>query len=161
MVLPPSPSTRIFPQKNKVSETRLTSSTSVRSLDLIDKRALNSTEISCSVVPSETNVVETDDFLSKFSLSGSFLLEDSNENSSAREVSCHSTVDVAGFVSHTVLPSIRISATSSGEKASETELFPSVFSSELIGPSDDSNDVVSISSMETIAFCDNAKLEDS
>ncbi|GLU15351.1 hypothetical protein SLE2022_318490 [Rubroshorea leprosula] len=83
---------------------------SVRSLDLIDTRALNSIEISCSVVSPEKNVVETDDFSSKFSLSGSFLLEDSNENSPAREVSCHSTVDVAGFVSHTVLPSSLSSA---------------------------------------------------
>ncbi|GLU15401.1 hypothetical protein SLE2022_318960 [Rubroshorea leprosula] len=72
------------------------------SLDLIHTRTLNSIEISCSVVSSEKKVGETDDFSSKFSLSGSFLLEDSNESSPAREVSCHSTVDVAGFVSHTV-----------------------------------------------------------
>ncbi|GLU15378.1 hypothetical protein SLE2022_318750 [Rubroshorea leprosula] len=122
MVLPPSPSTRILPQKNMVSETRLTSSTNVRSLDLIDSSAPRSTEISCSVVSSEKNIVETADFSSKFPLSGSFLLEDSNENSPAREVSCHSTVDVVGFVSYTVLRSSLSSATLSG-----------VLSSELIG----------------------------
>ncbi|GLT43213.1 hypothetical protein SLA2020_171800 [Shorea laevis] len=123
MVLPPSPSTRILPQKNNVvSETISTSSTSVRSLDLIDSSAPKSTEISCSVVSSEKNIVETAGFSSKFPLSGSFLLEDPNENSPAREVSCHSTVDVAGFVSHTVLPSSLSSATLSG-----------VLSSELIG----------------------------
>ncbi|GLT50818.1 hypothetical protein SLA2020_242790 [Shorea laevis] len=97
MMLPPSPSTRILPQKNKVSETRLTSSTSVQSLDLIDSSALRSTEISCSVVSSEKNIVDTADFSNKFPLSGSFLLEGSNENSPAREVSCHSTVDVASL----------------------------------------------------------------
>ncbi|GLT50379.1 hypothetical protein SLA2020_238680 [Shorea laevis] len=95
MMLPSSPSTRILPQKNKVSETTLTSSISVRSLDLIDSRALRSTEISCAVVSSEKNIADTADFSSKFPLSGSFLLKSSNENSPAKEVSCSSTVDVA------------------------------------------------------------------
>ncbi|GKU91036.1 hypothetical protein SLEP1_g4964 [Rubroshorea leprosula] len=85
MTLPPSPSTRILPQKNKVSETS-TSSTSVGSFDLIDSSALRSTEISCSVVSSEKNVVDTVDFSSKFPLSGSFLLEGSSENSPARDL---------------------------------------------------------------------------
>ncbi|GLT38704.1 hypothetical protein SLA2020_129340 [Shorea laevis] len=84
MMLPTSPSTRNLPQKNNVSETS-TSSTSVGSFDLIDSSALRSTEISCSVVSSEKNIVETADFSSKF-LSGSFLLEGSSENSPARDL---------------------------------------------------------------------------
>ncbi|GLU18089.1 hypothetical protein SLE2022_344080 [Rubroshorea leprosula] len=163
-VLQSSLSTTTLSSENKGSETGLISSSIVVSSELIDSLStLRSIEMTSSVVSSKENVVDAVDISTMSPLRGSFLLDNSNENSPPSEASCHSMVDVAGFISQTVLPfpSSLSSATLSSEKmVSETGLISSssVPSLELI---DDSNDADNVSSMETIDLCDQAKLEDS
>ncbi|GLT48602.1 hypothetical protein SLA2020_222170 [Shorea laevis] len=165
-VLQSSPSTTLS-SENKGSETGLISSSIVVSSELIDSLStLRSTEMMSSIVSSEENVVDAADISIMSPLRGSFLLDNSNENSPPREAPCHSMVDVAGFLSQNVLPfpSSLSSTTLSGEKmVSDTGLISSssVLSLELIGSSEDFNDADNVSSMETIDLCDQAKLEDS
>lgn len=151
--------------ETKVSEMVSISSGSILSSDLPDSLgALRSTEMKKGFVVSfEENKVDSADVSNGSPLGESFLLENSIENSSPMAESCHSCVDVARLVSHSVLPSLPSTTTSFSEKVSEMRLMSSssVLLSESIGLLDVSDYEDNVSSMESIDLYDEAKLEDS
>ncbi|XWS10075.1 hypothetical protein CRYUN_Cryun39dG0044700 [Craigia yunnanensis] len=126
---------------------------------------ITSSKMTSSVICCEENMAEVGVDSSCGSVLKEYNLpENSPENSLAKALLYHDPVDAAELVSHnlhsspmlTPLLSIEKKFTGAVSISSSDDL-----STKSLGPIDDSNNDISISSMETIELCDEVKLEDS